>query len=93
MYLDISPLSETLFANTFSHPVVRLLVLLMVSFAVKNGSSPFPESSSVSHVEKISCLETGFIISLWMCVCHLSKKMVSFLKVKSIKSLSFCWEL
>ena len=33
--LDINPLSDTSFANIFSHPVGFLLVLLIVSFAVQ----------------------------------------------------------
>ena len=34
--LDMNPLSDTLFANTFSHSVCCLFVLWMVTFAVEN---------------------------------------------------------
>ena len=34
--LDVNPLSDKSFANTFSHSVGCLFVLLMVSFAVQN---------------------------------------------------------
>lgn len=54
-------------------------------------SCPLSEGLSAVRVEMLSCPESRLTISLWMCMCHLSEKMVSCLKGKTRQFSPFCW--